>query len=46
MKKAYPDITIGDTYFQKSTDEQYIIQMGITDNKVTEILISQDLALQ
>lgn len=46
VAKAYPDMTIGNTCVQKSTDGQYSIQIGLTNGKVSSILISQDLVLQ
>ncbi|MFC5470163.1 M56 family metallopeptidase [Cohnella suwonensis] len=44
--KAYPDMIMGSSGIQKSTDEQYSIQIGFTDDKVSNILISQEIVLQ
>ncbi|GMK48875.1 hypothetical protein PghCCS26_60050 [Paenibacillus glycanilyticus] len=43
--KAYPDITTGDSYIQKSADGQYSIQFSINNGMVTQINMWQDKTL-
>ncbi|WP_236013372.1 hypothetical protein [Paenibacillus glycanilyticus] len=43
--KAYPDITTGDSYIQKSADGQYSIQFSIKNGMVTQINMWQDKTL-
>jgi hypothetical protein len=46
VMKAYPDMTNGESYFQKSTDGQFTLQLAITDGKVTQIWITEDLTIE
>jgi hypothetical protein len=44
--EAYPDVTKGESYAQRSTDGQYTIQFDMKNGKVTQITISRDYVLE